>query len=80
MPVYVGGNAVSWDGTYYSKVKGEYVRAKAGQYYIQVLSQMESGQKVQSVTIPIKIDNTKPKIEKFATKKANMIFAQNCRE
>lgn len=71
MPVNVGGNAVSWDGTYYSKVKGEYVRAKAGQYYIQVLSQMESGQKVQSVTIPIKIDNTKPKIEKFATKKVS---------
>lgn len=69
MEIYAAGDIVSWDGTYYSTVRGEYVRAKAGQYYLQILSQMESGQKVQSVTIPIKIDNTKPKIEKFTTKK-----------
>ena len=69
MQIYAAGDIVSWDGTYYSKVRGEYVRAKAGQYYLQILSQMESGQKVQSVTIPIKIDYTKPKIEKFTTKK-----------
>ena len=62
---------VNWDGKLYDSTKGEYVTAKEGQYYIQIESKMLENSLPQVVTMPVKIDDTKPVVEKYEVKEEN---------
>lgn len=50
----------NWDGTLYDPTLGEFVYAPEGQYFYNVRGRMSQQGKWQSLSIPVKIDNTPP--------------------
>jgi hypothetical protein len=49
-----------WDGKLYDKSNGEFIDAEEGQYYYNVRARMNENSEWQSISIPVKIDNTAP--------------------
>ena len=62
---------VHWDGKVYDAKEGKYIDAKEGQYYIQIESRVFENSLPQIITMPVKIDTTKPKVEKYEIRQEN---------
>lgn len=62
---------VYWDGKVYDSTKGKYVNANEGQYYIQIESKIFENSLPQIITMPVKIDITKPTVEKYEVREEN---------
>lgn len=65
------GEPLCWDGQVYNKKTGEYEMAKEGQYYIQVESKISENARPQVITMPVKIDNVEPTVNKYEVSKVN---------
>lgn len=65
------GDPLRWDGQVYNKKTGEYEMAKEGQYYIQVESKISENARPQVITMPVKIDNVEPIVNKYEVSKDN---------
>lgn len=62
---------IYWDGKVYDSTKGKYVNANEGQYYIQIESRIFENSLPQIITMPVKIDTTKPTVEKYEVREEN---------
>ncbi|MDT8718914.1 S8 family serine peptidase [Clostridium sp. 19966] len=62
--------AAAWNGKLYDKATGEYKLAPEGKYYMKLSVIPASGGKAQEITMPFKLDLTKPTIQIISENKA----------
>ncbi|PAB57138.1 S8 family serine peptidase [Anaeromicrobium sediminis] len=67
-----------WDGKVYDSATGEYVTAEEGQYYVNIRTKTDiENAEDQVVTMPIKIDATKPVVNVDAYEGLNISSAES---
>ncbi len=56
------GYDCDWDGMLYDKTNGEFYYADEGQYYYNIRARRDNKSDWQSISIPVKVDNTSPSL------------------